>query len=92
MIIFLDFTCLERAARPRRLKSKKLQKGPALKELPEDEGRDEGYNQVDCFLAPCIAIFEYNWLEAGQAATEQNSGIRRPLYNNYWRIISNHGS
>jgi hypothetical protein len=44
-----------------------------------------------CFQTICITARPKDWLGQGQAACDDNSALRRVIYNHYWKMIDNLG-
>ena len=42
-----------------------------------------------CFLHPCVATTNSSIADPGQAPHDENNGIRKRIYQRYWKIIQN---
>jgi len=57
------------------------------------EGGETGEHTCPfCFLSPCIIAHPHDWLGDGQRPCQENSGMRRVLYNRYWKCMDNQGA
>lgn len=68
----------------------RVKKGGANSQEPQPEPREPREGDCPyCFQEPCVTRRRHTFLGNGQRPCPANSGMRKQIYRNYWKVINN---
>ena len=89
----LYFLAAKNKRTSRQKKHKPLAPEPGPEPEPEQPHREPHNGEcLFCFLRPCVASRNYDWIGNGQYPSIDNSAIRRVKYASFWKVMTNLGA